>query len=284
MAAATVRRLTKRDVAFAVRLTETERWGYTRPDFVRLLDLEPGGCFLAELGGKRVGITCSTSYGPLAFIGAVIVEPSVRGKGVGDALLRATLDYLDGRGVETARLNAYLNVVPFYERLGFHGEYENSRYTGRLVGAGARPAGVRRMRSGDLTKVIEFDAPLFGAPRGALLARLAKEFRRSAFVAARGAAIEGYIVGNPEAACEIGPWVVDPDHPEAASELLHAVLAEVHPTEVGFSVPKANPREAKMAAELRLTEALRTLRMYRGRTAHGGNPEAIFAMAGLEKG
>lgn len=285
MAGATVRRFSKRDIAFAIRLTDLERWGYTRPDFERLLDLEPEGCFLAQLGGKRVGVTCSTTYGPLAFVGAVIVDPKVRGKGVGDALLRATLDYLDARGVETVRLNAYLHVIPFYERLGFRGEYENGRYAGHLVSSGTAPAGVRPVRAGELSRLAAFDAPVFGASRPALLARLAGELPQSFLVAELGGRLGGYIVGNPgDSSCEVGPWVVDPSKADAAAELLHALVARLQPREIALSIPKANPRESKMAEELRLREVFRTLRMYRGRRAHGGNPEGIFGMAGLEKG
>ena len=285
MAAARVRKLTRRDIALAIRLTDLESWGYTRPDFERLLSLEPKGCFLAELDGKRVGITSSTVYGPLAFVGAVIVDPRVRGKGVGDTLLRATLDYLDSRGVKTVRLNAYLNVVPFYERLGFRGEYENSRYGGRLTASGGKPEGVRPLRRADLPGLADLDAPLFGARRADLLRRLAREFPRSFFVAHSGGSPIGFIVGNPSAgSCEIGPWVVDPRHADAASALLHALVSRLRPKEIALSVPKANTREARMARELRLQEAFRTLRMFRGRRAYKGNPEGIFAMAGLEKG
>jgi len=285
MAGARVRRLSKRDITFAIRLTNLERWGYTREDFERLLALEPQGCFVAELGGKRVGITCSTVYGPLAFVGAVIVDPKVRGKGVGDALLRATLDYLDARDVETVRLNAYLNVIPFYDRLGFRGEYENARYVGHLRSSGGAVAVVRPVRASDLPRLAEFDAPLFGVPRAALLARLAQELPQSFVVAEDGGRLRGYIVGNPsDSTCEVGPWVVDPAAAEAAAELLHALLALLGPKEIALSIPKANPRESKLAEELRLHEVFRTLRMYRGKRGYQGIPEGIFAMAGLEKG
>ena len=285
MAGPRVRRFSERDIAFAIRLTNLERWGYTRADFERLIALEPKGCFVAELGGKRVGLTCSTVYGPLAFVGAVIVDPRVRGKGVGDALLRATLDYLDGRGVETVRLNAYLNVIPFYERLGFHGEYENGRYAGHLRSSGTAAPGVRVVREDEITALADFDAPLFGAERAALLAHLAREFPQTFLVAKARGRFRGYIVGNPsDSGCEVGPWVVDPESADAASELLHALVGIVRPEEIALSIPKANPRESKLVDELRLQEVFRTLRMYRGRRGFEGNPEAIFAMAGLEKG
>jgi len=95
-----VRHLKREDISWAIALTDTEAWGYAAADFERLLDLEPEGVFLAQAGGARVGITATTTYGPLAYIGAVIVEPGWRGKHVGDALMRACLDFLDLVGAE----------------------------------------------------------------------------------------------------------------------------------------------------------------------------------------
>ena len=269
---------------WAIQLTDLENWGYTRPDLERLITLEPGGCFVARVGGKRVGITCSTSYDKLAFIGAVIVHPSARGKHVGQALMHATLDYLDGRGVETARLNAYLNVVPFYERLGFHGEYENVRYHGKVAAGGV--GGAARAATGDdLPAIAHFDSFYFGARRDRLLARLHAEFPRTFLVARDEGGVRGYIVANADGgAAEIGPWVANPTLPEVAGDLLHALLARLGPVDIGLTAPTPNEHHERMAGELRLETAFRTLRMYRGRDAYHGLPKGIFALAGLEKG
>ncbi len=284
MGDAEVRRLERRDLTWAVRLTDLEGWGYTREDLERLRALEPDGCVVARLGGKRVGLTCSTSYGTLAFIGAVIVHPDARGRHVGDALMRAVLDHLDRAGVETVRLNAYLHVVKFYEGLGFRGEYGNVRYHGRASSAGAQGA-VRPAKEGDLPAIAEFDAPYFGARRDRLLARLRSEFPDDFFVATEEDRVRGYIVANSGGgAAEIGPWVVDPSAPGTAEDLLRAALARVGPAPVGFTAPDPNPRPAAIASRLRLEEAFRTLRMFRGRDAHGGDPQGICALAGLEKG
>ena len=117
-----VRRLEYRDIDDAIALTDLEAWGYTRADFRRLLALSPDGCFAAELDGRLVGVLTTTTYDGLAFLGAVIVRPDLRGKGVGKQMMEVALDYLRSHGVETVRLNAYLRAIPFYERLGFHGE------------------------------------------------------------------------------------------------------------------------------------------------------------------
>ena len=284
MAGADVRVLTKRDVTWAVRLTDLENWGYTRADLERLLALEPLGCFVARLAGKRVGITCSTTYDKLAFIGAVIVHPDARGKHVGEALMRATLDYLDRSGVETARLNAYLHVVPFYETLGFRGEYENVRYHGKVAAGGALGS-ARPATPDDLPTIAHFDSFYFGARRDRLLARLLAEFPRTFLVARDEGGVRGYIVANADGgSAEVGPWVANPTMPEVAGDLLHALLARLGPAQLGLTCPGPNEHHARMAVELRLETAFRTLRMYRGRDAYHGLPGGIFALAGLEKG
>jgi len=271
-------------VTWAIRLTDLEDWGYSRADFERLLALEPEGCFVARLRGKRVGITCSTSYGRLAFIGAVIVHPDARGEHVGEALMQAALDHLDRRGVETVRLNAYLHVVPFYERLGFRGEYENVRYRGKVVASGGGPTARVASRE-DLDAVAHFDSFYFGARRDALLDRLHTEFPDTFLVVRDEGGIRGYIVANAEdGAAEIGPWVANPSAPEAAAELLHALVARLGPARVGLTAPAPNELAAHLAAGLRLEPSFRTLRMARGKDAHHGLPQGVFALAGLEKG
>ncbi len=285
MAGAQVRALTRRDIAWAIRLTDLETWGYAKADFERLMALEPEGCFVATVGGKRVGITCTTTYGPLAFLGAVIVHPDVRGKHVGEALMAQALEYLDRKGVETVRLNAYLHVIPFYERLGFRGEYENVRFHGQVTSAGSRSTNVRPVIHTEVSEIADFDAAYFGARRNALLSRLHIEFPSQFLVARDDRGICGYIVANAgDGSAEIGPWVVDPETPEAAGDLLHTILGRLGPTRVAFTVPTRNEHHARMASELRLDIAFRTLRMYRGRDAFHGDPKGVFALAGLEKG
>ena len=78
----------------AIRLTDLEDWGYTPSDFRRLLELSPGGCFAAELAGEVVGVLTTTTYDELAFLGAVIVRPELRGRGVGKQMMEAALDHL----------------------------------------------------------------------------------------------------------------------------------------------------------------------------------------------
>jgi len=277
-----VRRLARGDIPWAIGLTDTESWGYTAADFERLLYLEPEGVLLAEAGGEPVGITATTTYGKLAYLGAVIVDPRWRGKHVGEAQMRACLDFLGDRGVLSVRLNAYRNVIPFYERLGFRSEFENHRYTGRHEGRVA--PGVRPMRADDLAAVGELDEPLFGADRTRLLRRLLEEFPRTSLVVDDDGDIVAFAFGNTSAeTCEIGPFVASPKRAVDAENLLLAMFATVDGP-CAFSLPAVNETGIAAARRMGLQEAFRTMRMVRGSPDFGGDPRGVFGLAGLEKG
>ena len=280
--APSVRPLVRADIPWAIALTDAEGWGYTPADFDRIQYLGPQGVFVGEADGERVGLIAAITYGPLAYIGAVIVDARWRGKHVGETLMRAALGFCDGRAAETVRLNAYLNVVPFYERLGFRTEFENHRYTGRHEGRVA--PGVRPMRSDDLAAIEELDAPFFGADRGRLLTRLLEEFPATSLVVDDGGEIVAFAFGNSGAgSCEIGPFVCSPERASEAEDLLHTMLAAADKP-CAFSLPAVNEKGVAAARRAGFRETFRTMRMYRGSPAHGGDTRGIFALAGLEKG
>ncbi len=278
-----VRRLGERDIDAAIALTDLESWGYAAADFRRLVALSPQGCFAAEREGRVVGVLTTTTYDGLAFLGAVIVRPDLRGQGFGRQMMEAALEHLRESGVRTVRLNAYLHAVPFYEDLGFHAEYEVIRWHGS-----ARPGtatGVRPVRSADLPALARFDAAFFGADRKPLLARLAEEFPDAFLVAERGGQIRGYVVGNPgDESCEIGPWVAEPLASEVAPHLFRGLVTASGMPSVAFSGPSRNDELLAFVRGGRYEEVFRTLRMRWGADDFSGNPAGIWALGGLEKG
>lgn len=278
-----VRRLEERDLDAAIALTDLEGWGYTRADFRRLLALAPTGCFAAEQDGRVVAVLTTTTYNTLAFLGAVIVSPELRGKGVGKQMMQTALEHLRASGVRTVRLNAYLHAIRFYEGLGFHGEYEVVRWSGSAVTG--RSSGVRPVRADDLAALSRLDAAFFGANRSALLARLADEFSESFLVYELKGSLRGYLVGNVSGdSCEIGPWIATPPGTEAARNLLHGLVASTGVASIALSGPSPNEELLAFVAELHLREAFRTLRMRWGENTFPGNLAGIWAAAGLEKG
>src|SRR5262249_34729790 len=127
-----IRLMTADDVAVGMRLKERAAWNQTEADWRRILALEPAGCFVAELDGNAVGTTCTCVFGSVAWIAMVLVDPVVRGQGIGTALMRHALAHLDGCGVRTVRLDATPLGRPIYEKLGFVPQFELARYGGVL--------------------------------------------------------------------------------------------------------------------------------------------------------
>jgi len=268
------------DIPVAIALTDLEDWGCTPEIFERLMYLDPDGCLKAVVDGEMVGLTTATSYGDVGWIGNVIVHTRHRGKGIGILLVEGAIEYLEQTGAETIRLNSYIHVSSLYGALGFKGEFENVRYNGIIKPSGEPP----RPSSTDFADVVSFDRRYFGCSRKRLLSRLRREFPRT-FISMEDGGVEGYIVGQvEEGSCEIAPWVVDHRDRECARKLWRALAAKVGETRVALSAPVPCELASSIARWASLKKGFRTLRMYRGRRAHGGRPAGTLALGGLEKG
>src|SRR5437764_9593530 len=118
-----IRLLVEDDLPAALRLKELARWNQTEADWLRLLRLEPRGCFAAAVGGRVVGTATTTTYGrELAWVGMVLVDPEYRRRGIASRLMSAALAYLDDGAVATVKLDATPDGHPVYEKLGFETE------------------------------------------------------------------------------------------------------------------------------------------------------------------
>src|SRR6185295_11353081 len=87
--------LRESDLPAALRLKELAQWNQTERDWLRLLRLEPNGCFCVSLDGELVATTTTTTYGrELAWIGMVLVDPKRRQLGIATKLMQFTIESL----------------------------------------------------------------------------------------------------------------------------------------------------------------------------------------------
>jgi len=279
-----VRPMRDEDIDFALALTASEGWGYSAADFARLRTLEPEGCLVHEYDGRLQGLLTVTTYGDVAWLGAVVVLPEWRGQHVGQSMMAAALRFCEGRGVRSVRLNAYLHVVPFYEKLGFRGETENIRFIVDDPDHREGFSGGRASVVEDPAWLYDLDGRYFGTPRRALLQRLAREKESFVIAVERGGRPVGYLAaGVNEGACEIGPWVVESREPVAATTLLEEAFGHAAAGAYAVTAPSANREAVEMLTSIGFREAFRTLRMTRGPMP----PEdlsGIWGLGGLEKG
>src|SRR5712692_610622 len=166
--------MTTADIPFGMRLKDQERWNQTEADWQRYLDLEPNGCFLAELDGAPAGTTTTCTFGPVGWIAMVLVDARLRGRGLGSNLMRHALQFLDEQGVRTARLDATPLGQPVYEKLGFLPDYALVRFEGVLPARDPVPP-VESIRPEDLDRICELDQSITRTDRRKLLTRLYRE-------------------------------------------------------------------------------------------------------------
>ena len=108
-----VRLLLESDIPAALRLKELAQWNQTENDWLRLLRLDPDGCFCATIDGEVVATTTTTTYRPeLAWIGMVLVDPMRRQLGIATRLMKVALEYLIKAGFRQSSSTPRRLVVP----------------------------------------------------------------------------------------------------------------------------------------------------------------------------
>ena len=275
-----IRQMSTSDLRLGLRLSRQAGWNQTMSDWRRFFDLGPEGCFVAELGGHSVGTTMTFVSGRVAWIAMVLVEKSARRKGIGTALLKHALEYLDARKVRTVRLDATHLGRPIYEKLGFLPEYELVRFEGRAR-LGRAVASVKNATPEILEDMIEFDKRMTGENRGKMLRALFREFPKNTRVLMHGRKLEGFVtMRSGRNAVQIGPCTATI---KAGPALLSDALNHCARKIVLIDIPTGNVHAVKIAESSGFEIQRRFLRMYRGRRITN-NVSAIWASSGPEKG
>jgi GNAT superfamily N-acetyltransferase len=304
------------DIPAGMRLKEIAGWNQTQEDWERFLEADPEGCFVSEWNGQVGGTVATIIYEHrFAWIGMVLVDPQVRGKGIGTALLLKAIDYLDARNVPCMKLDATPQGKPIYTRLGFCVEYEIERHkltreaygnsptlgvapTFRACpeqseGSASAPAGRGAMnQTGTQTAaaaaetfepLLEFDHEVFGADRSALLRSLARSAPGLVAVHRSGGVVEGFALGRQGSlADQLGPWAAA--NASAARAVFDEFLRRSHRSIVFVDVLRDNAWAPALLAARGFQFSRSLTRMYRGENAYPGRPDLLGAILGPEFG
>jgi GNAT superfamily N-acetyltransferase len=284
-AAIRLRCLTPADLHFADSVRALEGWNQTLQDWERFLAMEPDGCFLAEWQGRPAGTATTIIYGPeRAWIGMVLVHPDFRRRGIGRALLRHCIDYLQSRAVRCIKLDATPAGKTVYEALGFRAEWALTRWQrNRSVGNANAPGdGISDLRETGLETLEELDASAFGVSRRRLLEALVAQ-RCQALVLQSDGHVLGYgLLREGSRALYLGPVVAS--GAADAIRLVKALLEKSVGQTIFWDIPDRH-RVAVAWAEANGFEPQRFLtRMFLGENTAPGSPDKIFAIAGPEIG
>ncbi len=276
-----IRELTHDDIAFATEILDHKGRADRTFSYQDLIALEPGGCFVAEDGGERLGLVTSIAYGRLGWIANLVVRSDSRKRGCGRALLDRAVACLFDRGARTVGLDATLQAVPFYTRAAFSAAFELLHLKRPALPAPAACGdSLVPIETKDLHAVGTFDWAHFGGCRKKVLKDL---LRRSpvTLLAQDQDGLAGYLMARAgDHEWTIGPWVCV----RSDEVLLDGALTAIGGEPVRLAVPKANDRALALLRAQGFRVYYREMRMYYGDEEGIGHPQYIYATAGPEKG
>jgi GNAT superfamily N-acetyltransferase len=243
------------------------------PHVARLLGYprdSPDGHILVAASGRRlVGGACCASFGDTGWIGALGVLPRARGRGIGEMLTRAAIDWLRERGARTVLLYATEMGRPVYERVGFVPEPAARAWRG--TPPGPAPDGIRRLNPGDLDAMLALDRAATGETRRPIY----DELRALLGIGyERDGELRGFALQTPWGA---GPGVIAADA-EAGVAVLRGLVLEPQPLTI--TVPEDNAVAAASLSGWRFVQVNTALRMRFGPPI-AQDPSKVFGLFNL---
>ena len=277
-----IRPLLPDDTAAGMRLKTIAGWNQTEADWHMLLAAAPDGCFGMVHQGRVVGTATTTSYGSVAWIGMVLVDPEFRGLGIATRLMDHALAHL--ANVETIKLDATPAGRAVYRKLGFADEYNLRRLTHHAVPArSGDTTATRPMAESDLAQIMALDLTAFGSNRAPILRALWSAAPTLCHVLETRGAITGYAFGRPGTNfTQIGPLVAASS--DDALRLTHAALRPLTGKPALLDIPDAQSALRAFLADAGFTEERAFTRIFRGPNRTPGNPQHLFAAGGPEIG
>jgi len=239
------------DLPAIAGLRESVGWGVADWALRAVIGQSHARCLVAVDGaGTLAGVGSGIVYGPLGFIGNMIVAEAHRRRGVGSAILGAVAEYLEGAGCTRLELNATSDGRPLYERHGFRslGHSATARIP-RDADLSTDPAvAVRRASRADLDALAAYDRPRFGGDRRILLELLVDTPGMTTLLAEGPGGVAGYTCVRTDES-RIGPMLAEAP-PVAAAVLREAFALLPHVPDLRLNLPPNNRAGAAWLEQL----------------------------------
>jgi GNAT superfamily N-acetyltransferase len=248
------------EIALAADWAATEGWNPGLNDAPCFATVDAEGFLIGEVDGVPAAtISCVNYDDRFAFLGFYIVQPDLRGRGLGWKIWQAAIAHA---GTRTIGLDGVVAQQGNYRKSGFELAYRNVRYGGRVMPAGA-PSRVAPLTDVPLATIAADDATVFPAPRENFLRAWIRASGHTGRALMRNGALAAWGVIRPcRAGYKIGPLVADDR--AAAETVLDALIASIGGGEVFLDVPEPNRDAVALAQARGLTPVFETARMYTG--------------------
>ncbi len=270
--------MTRSDLPHGEKLSQQAGWNQTAADWQRFLQLQPDGCFVAQLNDQLVGTVTTCLFDSVGWIGMMLVASSARSQGVGRALMQQAIDFLESRAATTIRLDATPLGEPLYTSLEFITQYRLTRFAGKVHCPNSEKPDSKNNNEAysqkpDWDRIATFDTSLIGYSRKKIFPLLEADPEIHTFVDCDGQEILGYVCTRPgRLAAYVGPCMVR--SPKVGERLMRQALGQYHSQAVIVDVPNDNRRAVEAVASFGLEPSRELVRMCRGETA----PESIDSL------
>jgi GNAT superfamily N-acetyltransferase len=219
---------------------------------------------VTDAGGALAGVGSGIAYGPLGFVGNMVVAEAHRRRGVGTAVLDDVAGWLERAGCTRLELNATDDGQHLYARHGFasRGWSAATRVPRSTRLSGDPSVQTRSATPDDLDAVVAYDAPRFGGDRRPVLELLLADPACRAAIAERDDAIVGHAALRLDE-IRLGPLVAD--EPAIAASLMEWAFATAPGTdEMRLNLPPGNDVGAAWLQDVGVTAEPWEGRMARG--------------------
>jgi ribosomal protein S18 acetylase RimI-like enzyme len=256
------RTMTRAEVALAAEWAAQEGWNPGLHDADLFHAADPQGFFVGVLDDRPVASLSVVKYGTrFAFLGLYIVEPALRGRGLGWALWRHGMASAAGRQVG---LDGVVAQQANYRKSGFELAWRNVRYQATGGGPGADDPRIVRLDGVPFEVVRAYDQPFFPAERGTFLAGWLAQPDAAALGWREAGALRGYgVVRRCRTGWKIGPLFADDE--AIAEELFVALRGHASPGEPVFlDIPEPHAAAVALTRRHGMRMVFETARMYTG--------------------
>lgn len=285
MSSLRIRLFQKTDIVFADSLRALAGWNQIKDDWMRFLNHQPDGCFIAEWDGQPVGTATTTIYeDKVAWIGMVLVHPDARRRGIGRALLEHCIAFLNPH-VACIKLDATPLGKTLYDTLNFKDEWTLRRWEANTVELPTRPIKhhVRNWRADDQQAIQSLDVKAFGVDRWPMVRRTTWQTARSLVHQTVKLRVVGFgVLRNGAQARYLGPVVAESI--AAAGPLIKSLALPLSNEHIIWDIPDPNTCAVELAQRLGFQPQRTLIRMFLGENKWPGDPRKIFALAGPEIG
>lgn len=153
----------------AVRLSQQAGWPHRAEDWALTLSASRG--VAAVSGDAVVGTALCSTFGDVAALNMIIVDASMRGRGLGRKLMNAVIEMA---GTREIRLTATQDGLPLYKKLGFVETGQIVQHQGIARTAGADDT-VTIGSPDDVARLAQMDTVASGMARETVLRQIAEK-------------------------------------------------------------------------------------------------------------